>query len=118
MCDSENDKYAMSLSEMPHNMQYSLDNQEEIDFEKAEPTIHENLLQITVKDRTVIYDVGEDVDGVPRKVKEVTFSNAGSQFIKPESFVESGFEINRAYEDPSKAKDGYLVDRINQNRSK
>ena len=26
MCDNENDKYAMYLSEMPQNMQYSLDN--------------------------------------------------------------------------------------------
>ena len=118
MCDNENDKYAMTLSEMPQNMLYSLDNQEVVEFETHEPTIHENLLQITVRDRTVIYDIGEDVDEVPRKVKEVTFSNAGSQFIRPDSFVESGFEIARAYEDPSKAKDGYLVGRINQNRCK
>ena len=44
MCDNENDKYAMHLSEMPQNMQFSLDNQEKIDFSKGEPTIRENLL--------------------------------------------------------------------------
>jgi hypothetical protein len=60
----------------------------------------------------VIYDVGEDVDDKPRKIKEVFVFNASSQFIKPESFVESGFDITRAYEDPTKTKDGYLIDRI------
>ena len=119
MCDNDNDKYAMHLSEMPQNMQYSLDNQEKVDFSQGEPELNENLLQIAVKDRIVIFDVGEDIDqNSKRKVKEVSVFFASSQFIGPESFVECGFDMVRAYEDPTKTKDGYLVDKITQNRCK
>ena len=70
------------------------------------------MLQIAVKDRICIFDVSEDFNGVKRAIKEVKVFNATSQFIKPESYVESGFNIVRSYEDPTKTKDGYLVDRI------
>ena len=76
MCDNENDKFAMHLSEMPQNMTYSLDNQEQVDFSIKEPTIHENMLQITVKDRIAIFDVGEEIADIRRKVKEIHVFNA------------------------------------------
>jgi len=114
MCDSENDKYSMYLSEMPQNMTFSLDSQVTIESGEnfVEPKINENLLQITVKDRLCIFDVGEEFEGKERIVKEIHVFNAVKQFIHPEKFVECGFDIVRAYEDPTKAKDGYLVDRI------
>jgi len=118
MCDNENDKYAMHLSEMPQCMQFSLDNKEKIDFREKEPTIRENLLQIAVRDRIVVFDVGEDFEGTVRKVREIHVFNASRQFIKPDTYVESGFDVVMAYDDPTKAIDGYLVDRIIQNRSK
>ena len=60
----------------------------------------------------MIFDVGEDVNKKKRKVKEIHVFNASRQFIKPESYVESGFDVVMAYEDPTKTKDGYLVDRV------
>ena len=76
------------------------------------------MLQIAVKDRMVIFHIGEDYNGIKRKVVEVSVMNATSQLMHPESFVETGFDILRAYEDPTKDKDGYLVDQITQNGRK
>ena len=112
MCDNYDDRFAMHLSEMPHNMQYSLNNQEKVNFEEGEPAINENMLQIAVKDRICIFDIGEDFNDLPRRTKEIKVFNATSQFITPEAYVESGFNIVRSYEDPTKTKDGFLVDRI------
>ena len=66
----------------------------------------------------VIFHIGEDYNGIKRKVVEVSVMNATSQLMHPESFVETGFDILRAYEDPTKDKDGYLVDQITQNGRK
>ena len=118
MCDNPDaDKYCMKLTEMPKSVQYSISKEDAIDFSVKEPTILTNLLQVTVKDRIIVFNIGKTMnDG--EKPQEIAVFNASRQFIRPESFVESGFEMIQAYEDPTKAKDGYLVDRIIQNRGK
>ena len=113
MCDKEEDKRSMCLFELPYSLKYALGGNQEKSNDQ-----YENLLQIAVKDRMVIFHVGEDFNGIARKVEEVSVINATSQLMNPESFVKTGFDILKAYEDPTKDKDGYLVDQITQNSNK
>ena len=72
--------------------------------------IRDNLLQVTVRDKIIIYDISTE------PAQEIFFFNATSQFIDPERYVESGLKMVEAKEDPSEEKDGYIINQIITNR--
>lgn len=94
----------MYLCEVPKTTHFSIS--EEVDDEDSlgAPTRRDNLLQVTVRDRTILYDLA------PEEPMELFFLNASSQFIAPQKYVEAGVKIVRCQEDPTPAKDGYLID--------
>lgn len=92
MCDNDGDKYSMKLTESPKSFQFSESKDEEIDFNKNEPKILKSLLQVTVKDRLIIYNIEQQEDEEENsKIQELVVFNATRQFMDPENFVESGF---------------------------
>ena len=81
-------------------------NDENAESGETQLSFTEDLLQITVKDRTIIYNISE------AKEQELMIFDATRQFISLRNYVQTGFRISQAYEDPSKEVDGYLLDKI------
>ena len=88
------------------------DNNGEDQSEEAEKVLNERLLQVTVKDRTILYSLAE-----PGNPKELMIFDATRQFISVEDYVQTGFGIIQAYEDPTEIRDGWLLDKIIYNLS-
>ena len=95
----------MYLSEVPKTTHFSISQEkEESKDSEGTPMRRDNLLQVTVRDRTILYDLA------PENPQELFFLNASSQFIAAGKYVEAGVKIVRCQEDPSPEKDGYLID--------
>jgi len=69
------------------------------------------LLQITVSDRIIVFDISYE------NPQEIFFFNATKQFIEPSRYVDSGIKISEGIEDPSPEKDGYFFTEVSSNRS-
>jgi len=82
MCESDSDKLSMILSEVPKSMQFSI--QKDLSKDKSaaqqlldrgysyKQDLRDSLLQITIKDRTIIYDLDPDAKKSKEESKEVT----------------------------------------------
>lgn len=112
MCESDSDKLSMILSEVPKSMQFSI--QKDLSKDKSaaqqlldrgysyKQDLRDSLLQITIKDRTIIYDLDPDAKKSKEESKEVTVKNepkelfllnATSHFIPLQMYVEVGLKI-------------------------
>ena len=121
IAENEMDCYKTILSEVPYSTQLSIvESKEKVSKKKKKSSkdkqtsgisLKENLLQITIGDRIIIYDL---TSGKPQ---EITFFNATSQLIHANRYVDSGIKISQCFEDPSPEKDGYLFTQVNSNRS-
>lgn len=107
MVENDADKLNTYLSEVPKSTQLSTYR----DSETKQIMMRDNLLQVCVKDRIIIFDLKPEVP------QEVCFFNATNQFIDPHAYVETGIKIVHCEEDPSKEKDGHLVTQIVTNRN-
>ena len=113
MYDTEADSLNTYLCEAPKSTRIHIERSGAFcDKEKSKEkiSIRDNLLQVCVKDKVVVFDVAS------YDPKEVYFYNGTSQMISIDKFVESGIRLVHCYEDPSKIKDGYLVSQILSNR--
>ena len=104
MIENEGDRFAMQLTEVPKSAKLSLIRQRGEDGKtECEPTLHDNLLQITVRDKTIIFNVD------PNEPEERYFLNATSQFINIENYTEAGPRLVVCNEDTSKLGFGFLI---------
>ena len=74
---------------MPTSTQFSIPKNFVKNALDSEPEVRDNLLQVTIRDRTILFDLSEE------EPEEVFFMNACSQFISPPMYVESGLKIVR-----------------------
>ena len=98
IAENEMDCYKTILSEVPYSTQLSIvESKEKVSKKKKKSSkdkqtsgisLKENLLQITIGDRIIIYDL---TSGKPQ---EITFFNATSQLIHANRYVDSGIKIS------------------------
>ena len=92
MTDNDADKFSIKLTEMPPSLQFSISTVDKVDFEKAEPKILSSLLQVTVKERVMVYNIEDQAEAeADDKPQELCVFNATSQLDRPDTFVDSGF---------------------------
>ena len=105
IAENDADCYKTMISEVPFSTQLSIVESEEQDLKdqaRKGISLRENLLQITIADRIIIYDLGLE------NPQEISFFNATNLFIKAEMYVDPGIKISQCVEDPSPEKDGFL----------
>lgn len=136
MCEVDSDKLSMIVAEVPKTMQFSISKERLADDPAArgysyKQGLRDNLLQVTIKDRTIIYDLEPSTKKMPSAEEEekkamddgrlcdpqeLFLLNATSHFIPLHKYVEVGVKIVKVKEAPN--NEGFLIDQIITNRCK
>jgi len=98
--DTDADCFNKFLSEVPKSTQLSIIRDSS---NKGEITFRDNLLQVTVKDSIIIFDITRALP------QEIFYFNASHQFIDPTMYVETAIKIVECTDDNSKDKAGHFV---------
>ena len=105
--ENEADSFKKMLSEVPFSTQLSVirDKSNGIQFK-------DHMLQITVQDRIIIFDIKSEVP------QEIFFLNATNQFIDPEKYADPGIKISYCKKDNFLSRESFLFTEIRSNRNK
>ena len=112
MVENDADKHCLTLSEVPKSAKLSLIRNKDENDKEIEPTLNQHLLQVTVRDKTIIFNIESE------EPEEKFFLNATSQFISLNKYFETGLRVFVCQEDQSYASPGYLISKITTNRCK